>query len=100
MTLRHVVVFRWTPETTDADVAAVEAALAELPGQIPQIQAYAFGSDAGINDGNADFAVVADFASTDDYVVYRDHPVHRAVITELIVPHAAERAAVQYEVVE
>jgi hypothetical protein len=39
--------------------------------------------------------VVADFASVDDYVTYRDHPVHRAVIADHIRPVMAERAAAQ-----
>lgn len=95
--LRHVVVFRWTPETTDEDVAAIEDGLAGLPAAIPELVDYRFGRDAGINEGNVDFAVVADCASIDDYVVYRDHPQHRAVIRERIAAHIAERAAVQYE---
>ena len=52
--------------------------------------------DLGITEGNFDYVVVADFDSPDDYVVYRDHPVHTAVISELIAGRVAERAAVQY----
>ena len=48
------------------------------PAAIAEIRDYRFGPDAGINEGNFDFVVVADFESDDDYVVYRDHPVHRA----------------------
>jgi Stress responsive A/B Barrel Domain len=95
--LRHVVMFRWTPETTAEDIAAVEAGLGQLPGQIPEIERYTFGADAGINEGNFQFVVVADFASQDDYLVYRDHPVHQAFIAERIRPHLAERGSVQFE---
>jgi hypothetical protein len=35
MAVRHVVVFRWAEGTTDAHIAAVEAALAELPARDP-----------------------------------------------------------------
>jgi|HigsolmetaAR206D_1030411.scaffolds.fasta_scaffold40175_2 hypothetical protein len=94
--IRHVVLFRFTPETTAADVEAIADALRELPAAIPEIAAYRFGTDLGINEGNADFAVVADFASTEDYLTYRDHPRHQAVIKEHIAPHLAERTAVQF----
>lgn len=94
--LRHVVMFRFEDGTAAEDIAAVREALGGLPAAIPEIRAYRFGPDAGINDGNFEFAVTADFADEADYLVYRDHPQHRQVITELIAPHVAERAAVQF----
>lgn len=93
--IRHVVLFRWADGTTEAAKEAVAAALAGLPGQIPAIRDYRFGSDAGLADGNYDFAVTADFDDEADYVTYRDHPMHRAAITEHIAPIVAERVAVQ-----
>ncbi|WP_026341796.1 Dabb family protein [Actinomadura atramentaria] len=95
---RHVVVFRWVEGTTVAQQEEVAARLRALTGVIPEIRAYAAGLDAGINPGNHEFAVVADFDSREDYLVYRDHPEHRAVIEELITPILAERAAVQYAI--
>jgi len=95
--LRHVALFRWNPSTTSDDIDALTAGLAGLPTAIPEISAYRFGPDAGINDDTFDFAVAADFESRDDYLVYRDHPAHRAVLAERIAPHVADRAAVQYE---
>ena len=94
---RHVVLLQWTSEATDEQRAAVLDGLATLPGAIPEIHEYRFGPDAGVNEGNYDVAAVADFATVDDYVVYRDHPVHRAVIAERIAPILAARAAVQYD---
>jgi hypothetical protein len=95
--IRHTVMFRWKPGTTTAAVAAVTEGLGGLPAAIPEIRDYRFGHDLGINDGNFDFVVVADFADADDYLVYRDHPLHRALVAERIAPHVAERAAVQFE---
>ena len=94
--IRHTVMFRWTPDTTPADVAAVAEGLGGLPGAIAEIRDYRFGRDIGVNEGNFDFVVVADFADTDGYLAYRDHPLHRALIAERITPHVAERAAVQF----
>lgn len=95
--IRHVVVFRWKTDTAPEAVEAVRAALVGLPAQIPAIRRYEHGVDAGLAEGNFDYAVVADFDDRDAFVEYRDHPRHRAVITELIAPHIAERVAVQYE---
>lgn len=95
--IRHAVMFRFKPGTTAADITAIAEGLGGLPHAIPEIADYRFGTDIGVNDGNFDFAVVADFADTDDYVAYRDHPLHRALIAERIAPHVEARAAVQFD---
>ncbi len=94
---RHVVLFRWREGATAEQKQTLRDRLGELPGVIPEIATYTMGADAGINDGNFDFAVAADFADREAYLVYRDHPRHRAVIEEHLKPILAERAAVQYE---
>jgi hypothetical protein len=94
---RHVVLFRWRADTTIEQKQTLEDRLNTLPGVIPELRAYSIGADAGINSGNADFAVVADFADRDAYLVYRDHPVHRQIIDECVTPILAERYAVQYD---
>jgi hypothetical protein len=95
---RHVVLFTWTEEATPAQRDAVCDALRALPASIPEVRDCRIGQDAGlVAQGNADLAVVADFDDVDGYVVYRDHPVHQDVITRLIRPILASRAAVQHE---
>lgn len=94
----HTVQFRWKPGTTESDLAAIREALSGLPGAIPEIAHYIFGSDAGISPGNFDFAIVAQFASEADWRIYNDHPVHDAVRKNVLGPHIAERAAVQFQV--
>jgi hypothetical protein len=49
------------------------AALCQLPGLIPEIRSFKCGPDVGVNPGNWDFAVAAEFDSIDDQTVYRDH---------------------------
>jgi hypothetical protein len=95
---RHVVLFTWIEDATEEQKAEVAVQLATMPGVIPEIRDYQFGPDAGINSGNHHFAVVADFDSVEDYLVYRDHPTHRAIITDYITPILASRAAVQYRI--
>jgi hypothetical protein len=93
---RHVVLMRWTAESTAAQQSDVRDALVTLPGLIPQIRKYVVGADAGVSEGNFDLAVVADFDNFDDYVVYRDNPDHQEMIRQLIRPILAERSAVQH----
>ena len=95
--IRHVVMFRWKRGTAADVVETVVAGLRTMPESIPEIRDYRFGADLGINDANWDFVVVADFATADEYVTYRDDPGHRALIAEAIAPHLEERASVQYE---
>ena len=90
--------FRWTPGATDEARAAVADQLSALPDAIDTIRRYHHGADAGLNDGNWDYVVVADFEDEGGYLEYRDHEVHRAVIAEHIAPIVAERVAVQYVV--
>jgi hypothetical protein len=94
--LRHVALFRWKPEVSAADVSLIEEGLRTLPSQIPSIQSYRFGRDLGIQDGNADFAVVADFVDEQGLRTYSEHPAHVAVLTERIRPVLARREAIQY----
>ena len=89
--------FVWNDDVTDEQVAAVTAGLEALAKVVPGIEHYEFGPDLGINDGNARYGIVADFASEADYVVYRDHPDHQAFIAEVIRPIVKSRSAVQHE---
>lgn len=94
---RHTVMFRWAASSTDEQRSALEVALSRLPDAVPSIRSYHFGPDAGLNQSNFEFAVVADFDDVDGYLAYRDHPAHQRIINELILPFIEDRAAVQYD---
>jgi hypothetical protein len=95
---RHVVLFSWTQDATQAQQEAMADELRKLPAAVDSIRAYHVGPDAGVNPGNLDFAVVADFDDADGYRTYRDHPAHRSVVEQYVNPIVARRAAVQYEI--
>ncbi|HKC49340.1 MAG TPA: Dabb family protein [Myxococcota bacterium] len=95
---RHVVLFRWKPGTGERELQALERALEALPRAIPEIRAYRFGRDAGVANGNFDFAIVADFADESAWRRYVDHPAHAALVAERVRPILAERAATQIRV--
>ena len=94
---RHVVLFSWTPDATEEAQLAMAGELRKLPAAVDSIRAYHVGPDAGVNPGNYDFAVVADFDDADGYRTYRDHPAHQAVVKSHVNPIVERRAAVQFE---
>lgn len=98
--IRHVVMFRWAEDVDDAHRAAVAAGLDGLVQAIPEIRRYHHGPDLGVNDGTYDYVVVGDFDTLDDYLVYRDHPVHQELIRSLIAGRVTDRAAIQYRITE
>jgi hypothetical protein len=96
--IRHVVLFAWIPDATDRQKHQVAEELRALPPLMTGLRSFHVGPDAGIIEGNFDFALVADFEDADSYLAYRNHPAHRAVVEQVINPVAKERVAVQYEV--
>lgn len=80
--LRHVVLFAFKPETTPDQIAAVEAAFAALPAQIPEIVAFEWGGDVSV-EGKAQgfthcfFVTFQDEAGRDAYL---PHPAHQALV--------------------
>ena len=94
---RHVVMFEWVDGVDNADIDAMADALDALVAPVPEVVSYVHGPDVGISEGNFDYVIVGEYASVEDYVVYRDHPEHQRIIAELVKPHVAKRAAVQFQ---
>jgi hypothetical protein len=95
--IRHTVLFRWKAEATEEDRQQVANEVAKLPSMVPSIRAFASGVDAGLAEGNFDFAVTADFDDKAGFFAYRDDLGHRDIIKQYILPLAEVRAAVQFE---
>ncbi len=95
--IRHVALFAWTPEATAGQKKRVATELRALRPLMTGVCAYHVGPDAGLADGNFDFAVVGDFVDAASYAAYIDHPATRAVIEQSVRPIMRERVAIQYE---
>ena len=96
--LRHVVLFTWSDDADEERRAATLAALRRLPEDVGGMTSFAVGADAGLREGNAHTALVADFPDTEAYLRYARDPAHLAMIEEHVTPYVAARSAVQYEV--
>src|SRR5512137_765950 len=86
--LRHVVMYRWKPETTAEKIAEIEQAFRALPEKIPQVAAFEWGRDVSVQGLSQGFThcFVVSFASEADRDAYAVHPDHRAYVA-LSSPH-------------
>jgi Stress responsive A/B Barrel Domain len=94
---RHVVLLRFTPESTPDQHEAVVTALRTLPARLDVLRHYDVALDAGLAEGNWHASAQADFDDADGWRTYTDDPEHQRIIAELIKPILAERAAVQLD---
>jgi len=94
----HLSQLHWKPGATADEIERVGAGLATLPGRLPGLLYYAFGSDLGLRDDNADYAVIGVFADLDAYHTYSTHPEHVRILREMITPILESRSAAQFAV--
>ncbi|OJX70976.1 MAG: hypothetical protein BGO95_11640 [Micrococcales bacterium 73-13] len=95
MPVLHIASFRWKPEVTEEDVAALTTALYEMRADIPEIKSYVAGANLHLRAGGADYgvaAIVDDGAGLDAYL---DHPLHKAVYERYLGWMIGERSAAQ-----
>ena len=95
--LRHVVLFRWKPETLPEKIREIEAAFCALPSEIPQIVGFEWGTDVsvqGFDDGLTHCFVVT-VASEEDRDAYLPHPQHAEFIA-LSRPHVDRITVLDY----
>jgi hypothetical protein len=96
--IRHVAVFRFKDSATDALIDEIDETLATLPLIIPEIISFSSGRNAQVTEGAWDYAVVSDFASPEDYLVYATDPQHVDMVKNLVGPHVAEASRTQFEI--
>ena len=95
--LRHVVMIKLKQDAPADAAEGLREGLSRLPGKIPEIQAYAFGPDLGLREGNFDFCLVADFLDAEAFARYVVHPDHQRFVSERLTPVAETRIAVQFD---
>lgn len=95
--LVHVVNLRFRADVPNGQADRVVDLLRRLPGMVPSIRRYEVGRDLGLANDNADLVVIGHFDDADGYREYSNHPAHRKIIEEDILPHLETRIATQYE---
>jgi len=86
--LRHIVLFKWKPETPPEKIAEIEAAMHALAAKIPQVAEYEWGTDVSVQGLSQGFThcFVVSFRSEADRDIYAPHPDHVAFMA-LCKPH-------------
>jgi quinol monooxygenase YgiN len=82
---RHIVMFKFKPEATEAQVKEIEKAFAALPSKIDTITGYEWGTTENIeplNDGFTHCFVVT-FKDKKGLETYLPHAEHTAFVTKL-----------------
>jgi len=82
--ITHLVLFRLKPGITadDARIAALQAEMAKLPGQIASIRRWEFGANTIADPEAWDFGLRAGFDTQDALLGYFDHPAHLPVLKQ------------------
>lgn len=99
--LRHVVLFKFRPEVTAAQLDEINRAFKDLKRQIPQVKDFERGinnSPEGLNKGFTHGYLVT-FASEEDRDAYLPHPAHKKFV-ELLGGKLDEPFVFDYWVVE
>ena len=94
--ISHTVLLTWKPGITDDQVEEIQRELMALPSVITEIDTYRCGPNCGPGESNANFAVVATFATLDEWKVYDTHPEHSRVRADLMAPWIASRSVIQF----
>jgi hypothetical protein len=81
--LTHVVLMKFKPGTSDAEVRELETLLNDLPNKVMEIQMFEFGRDVLRSERSYDFALVALFANLPALERYQKHPDHQPVAAKI-----------------
>jgi hypothetical protein len=81
--LNHLVLMKFKPEVSEADIRDLEKALDGLPDRISEIKVYEFGRDILKSERSYDFAIVGLFANVAALERYQKHPDHLPVVAKV-----------------
>jgi hypothetical protein len=90
--------FTWTEEATSEEIKTFSEKLAGMPAAIDLIRRYEHGEDLELGAATADYVLVADFDTVEDYWSYSGHPYHVEFLENFARRIIASVARVQYRV--
>ncbi len=96
--IRHIVLMNWKKSVTQDAINAISDGLNILPNKIPEILSYSHGHNTKIFKGNADYALIAEFNTEEDFKTYVFHPAHKELMAKTITPVLDSYQSIQFNV--
>lgn len=81
--ITHVVLFKFKPETTAAEIQKLAEGLGGLPQLIEEIREFRFGADVIQSERSYDFGLISSFKDLDALQRYQVHPEHQLVVAHV-----------------
>lgn len=81
--ITHLVLFKFKPETTEAEIQQLTEGLGGLPEKIEAIREFRFGTDVIHSERSYDFGLVSSFDDLDALQRYQVHPEHQKVVAHV-----------------
>ena len=88
----HAVMFRWKDGVS---AEGVTARVHALRGAIPGLLSIEGGADLGLRESNPHYLLLATFTDAAAWHAYQAHPLHKALLSEVIDPIVAQRQSMQ-----
>jgi hypothetical protein len=93
--LRHVVLMKLREDATPLQRAEVVRRLAAMKDEIPELKELTVGPAAF--PGGYEIGLIADVEDAEAFARYVPHPVHQAVIDDLLTPLMTDVATIQID---
>lgn len=95
--LRHVVFFKFKPDTDEAKLKEIVDAFRTLPSKIDVIKDFEYGTDVGVENLSKGFThcFFVTFADEKGRDAYLPHPAHEAFV-KIVKPHLDDVCVVDY----
>lgn len=95
--LRHVVLFAWKSATPLETIHSIENAFRALPGEIPEIKDFEWGTDVSVENKSQGLThcFLLTFESESARDAYLPHPAHKA-FGDFIRPHLDKVLVLDY----
>jgi hypothetical protein len=96
--IQHIVLIKWKPETTEADIASAFAQARRLADEIGSVRQVTLGRNRGAAEHGFTHALIVQLSDERELSAYLDHPVRRGYVDECLKPLEAERIEVDIPV--
>ena len=84
--IRHIVLIKFNPDLTEADIASLFTELLEIQGKVPGLISITSGRSESLEQMERGYmhGFIADFDGWDGLAAYQDHPDHQRLGAKLV----------------